>query len=137
MAVNRQVFFLEEPVQRDFGLEDIIGKLLVAQTSLKHIKEAFSNYTAMKRSVRYINIEHKWFKLNLEFIPVNLPYTEPEDISHGFENLIGQMMVTDFQIKVLRERLAGGADSKASSFDWKFNNRWFKTDIKNAVANLP
>jgi hypothetical protein len=108
-----------EDQDRYLDFENITGKLLVAQANQDQIQhKIISTWSGedWNTSTRYIKIREGWYRLDVSLRYVSQPNFDSENINHNFENIIGQLMVTDYQIHILRRRLADMTDTLRYKF---------------------
>ncbi len=134
--------------ERSTTLENVMGNLMVAQYHVDAIRRKlnnifFANDTACPfiESKRFIKLDDDvpgWYRitvrldkiLNIQHVDPTLKPEDETDARHNLENLVGQMLVADYQVYQLKKRVAYTMLTEpTSTFMFKSEGKWFSADI--------
>ncbi len=133
---------------RSTTLENVMGNLMVAQYHVDAIRKKLNNiffqndtadpYIESKRFIKLADDIPGWYRvtvrldkiLNIQHVDPTLKPEDETDARHNLENLVGQMLVADYQVYQLKKRVAYTMLTEpGSSFMFKSEGKWFSADI--------
>jgi hypothetical protein len=130
-------------LKRDWELENTIGSLMVSQNHSNRLYEKLHNElkgASTNKFDHYIKLYNKWYRMSVNIEQVDAPQEE-DRTSNTYGNLIGQILVSDYQVFTLRNRLAdmsypmSYSEPKSSSFDFKCKTKWYGVKVSSTEGD--